>query len=273
MSRLTLISPWVLAVSSAVLIWLYAAALNILGLLSSGASTLALVAVLVAATVSSIAGFAFSAIAAAMLLPLMREPVEVVTIMLLSSIAIQSLSVWALRRAIDWHALFPMLVGGIMGLPIGVYLLLHLDTSQYARIMGVALVLYGAYMLFRKPLTVRGGRLHDALAGVAGGITGGLAAFPGALVTIWCSMKGWDKNRQRGVYQPYILIMQILTLVLLRTVTSGSWPGIAATAWTFVPAALMGTCCGLAIFKRLTDKQFGTAINVLLLVAGAGLIW
>ncbi len=36
-------------------------------------------------------------------------------------------------------------------------------------------------------------------------ITGGLAGFPGAFVTIWCGLKGWDKAHQRGVYQPFIL--------------------------------------------------------------------
>jgi hypothetical protein len=36
---------------------------------------------------------------------------------------------------------------------------------------------------------------------------GGLAEFPGAFVTIWCGLNGWDKARQRGVYQPFILGM------------------------------------------------------------------
>ena len=262
-------SPAALCAVSAVLILLYALLLGGLGLISAGASTAALLAVLAAATVSSIAGFAFSAIGAALLLPLMQEPVQVVTILLLSSIAIQSLSVWALRRAIDWRALLPFLAGGIVGLPVGIYLLLHMGAGNYMRVIGGALIVYGAYMLLRKPLTVRSTPVGDALVGVLGGVTGGLAAFPGAFVTIWCGMKGWDKARQRGVYQPFILIMQMLALVTLRGVAPG--PGIAAAAWTFVPSALLGTCCGLAIFKRLTDQQFAMAVNLLLIVSGLGL--
>lgn len=258
---------------SAALIFLYALALGALDLFAAGASAVALLAVLSAATASSIAGFAFSPICAAMLLPVMRDdPVRVVTVLLLSSIAIQSLSVWALRRTIDWRALLPFLAGGAVGLPGGIYLLLHIEPADYMRLLGVLLVLYGAYMLFRRPLTVRSTPFHDAVVGVAGGITGGLAAFPGAFVTIWCGMKGWDKARQRGVYQPFILIMQVLALVMIQCVTPAmAGPGLGAAAWTFIPAALLGTCCGLAIFKCLTDTQFARAVNLLLMASGFGL--
>jgi hypothetical protein len=31
-------------------------------------------------------------------------------------------------------------------------------------------------------------------------------------------------------------------------------------AWAYVPAALPGTWCGLALFARLTDRQFAIAV-------------
>jgi uncharacterized membrane protein YfcA len=36
----------------------------------------------------------------------------------------------------------------------------------------------------------------------------------------------------------------------------------------FIPASMVGTACGLALFRRLTDRQFGRAVNLMLLVAG-----
>ena len=62
--------------------------------------------------------------------------------------------------------------------------------------------------------------LHGKNAvGSLGGITGPLAALPGAFVAIWCGMRGWDKVVQRSVYQPFILIMQLLTLGALSGVS------------------------------------------------------
>src|SRR5215468_7611538 len=85
-----------------------------------------LVAVLAASTVSSIAGFAFSALCGASLFHIMESPVYAVEVMTVCSIAIQMFSVTALRRSIDWRSLPIYLVGGVLGVPAGVYLLLNL---------------------------------------------------------------------------------------------------------------------------------------------------
>ena len=84
-----------------------------------------LIAILAASTVSSIAGFAFSALCGALLFHLIESPVYAVQVMIVCSIAIQLLGVAALWRSIDWRRLLVFLIGGIPGVPVGVYLLLH----------------------------------------------------------------------------------------------------------------------------------------------------
>lgn len=234
-----------------------------------------LIAIFLASTVSSIAGFAFSALCGALLFHLMDSPVYAVQVMIVCSIAIQLLSVAALWRSIDWRNLLIFLTGGVLGVPTGVYLLLHLATGAYRDVIGGLLIAYGGYLLLRWPVrSLRGGPLSDACAGFLGGVTGGLAGFPGAFVTIWCGLKGWDKARQRGVYQPFILGMQPVTLAVIHlmrppssTATQLDWKALA-----FVPAALLGAWFGLRIFKRLSDRQFEVVVNALLILSGIGLI-
>jgi uncharacterized protein len=230
-------------------------------------------AIFFASALSSIAGFAFSAICGAMLFHLMSGQVRIVETMMVCSIAIQALSVWALRGSIDWRVLPAFLMGGLVGLPAGVWLLLNLSQRVYVQGMGVLLALYGLYMLFRRPIYLRRdfGALGDAAAGVFGGITGGLAGFPGALVTMWCGVKGWDKRRQRSVYQPFILIMQIAALIAIHLMRGRGSAGLDPVVWAYIPAALLGTWCGLALFARLTDRQFTMVVNLLLIVSGMGL--
>jgi hypothetical protein len=205
----------------------------------------------------------------------MDSPVYAVHVMVLCSIAMQLLSVASLWHAIDWRSLRVFLVGGLLGVPVGVYLLLHLPTNTYRNVIGSLLIAYGGYLLLRPPVrTFRMGPLSDACAGFLGGITGGLAGFPGASVAIWCGMKGWNKSRQRGVYQPFILSMQPLTLIAIYLMRPSS-PAQAQLDWkafAFVPAALLGTWFGLRIFKRLSDRQFELAVNTLLILSGIGLI-
>ena len=178
---------------------------------TNGEFAAVILAVLLASTVSSIAGFAFSAICGVMLLQLMTDPVAAVRVMMVCSIAIQSLSVALLWRSIEWRLLARYVLGGVVGLPFGLWLLTHLSHTVSREAIGSLLIGYAIYALLKRPVTfTRGGLLADAVIGFAGGVTGGLAAFPGAFVTIWVGMKGWDKRRQRSVFQPYILIMQIL---------------------------------------------------------------
>ena len=235
----------------------------------------AVISVLMASTISSIAGFAFSALCGALLFHLLNSPIYAVQVMITCSIAIQLLSVVTLWRSIDWSSLFVFLAGGVLGVPVGVYLLLNLKTVVYRDVIGALLIAYGGYLLFRSPTkSLRAGPIWDACVGFVGGLTGGLAAFPGAAVTIWCGLKGWDKARQRGVYQPFILCMQPVSLIVIHVMQPPS-PNTTQSDWTalaFVPAALLGTWFGLNIFKRMSDRQFDAIVNMLLILSGIGLI-
>jgi uncharacterized membrane protein YfcA len=239
-------------------------------------ATLVLIAVFAASTVSSIAGFAFSALCGALLFHLMDSPVYAVQVMIICSIAIQLLGVAALWRSIDWRSLPIFLIGGVPGVPVGAYLLLHLQTSTYRDIIGILLIVYGGYLLLRWPTrSLQTGPVADACAGFLGGLTGGLAGFPGAFVTIWCGLKGWDKARQRGVYQPFILCMQPVSLIVIYLMrpASASAAQLDLKTLAFVPAALLGAWFGLRIFRRLSDRQFEIAVNALLILSGIGLLF
>jgi uncharacterized membrane protein YfcA len=206
---------------------------------------------------------------------LLRQPVHVVEIMIVCSIAIQFFSVVALRNAVNWQCLSRFLIGGLLGLPVGVYLLLYISPWTYMKCVGAFLIVYGIYMVVRRSITLKSApAAADFAVGVLGGVTGGFAGFPGAFVTIWCGFKGWSKDRQRGVYQPFILIMQVLALLLLSFAgaSSSRVAGFQPMTLAYVPAALFGTWCGISIFRRLTDAQFSRWVNVLLVVSGIGLL-
>jgi uncharacterized protein len=226
--------------------------------------------VLVSALLSSIVGFAFSAIAGSALAYFNIDPVSAVRTIVFCSCAIQLYAVWKLRASIRFRPLW-LLVSGALTVPWGVWLLVRIDASIYAAGLGVILVGYGGYILMRRETpVVRGGRWTAAIAGALGGLSGGLAGLPGVSVTIWCSRRGWDKHQQRAVYQPYILTMQLLTIACLHWQSPPS--AAAAKDLTFVPFALFGAIGGLALYQRLNNAQFHVATSALLLVSGVGLL-
>lgn len=231
--------------------------------------------VVVASGFSSIAGFAFSPVTQMFLAPFPFDPVWLVQMLMICSIATQSFAIVSLWREMAWRRLPIYLAGGMLGAPVGVWLLLRLNLLGFHIVIGSLLVAYGGYVLFKRPMVLsRAPRIVDPVIGFLGGITGGVAAFPGAAITIWCGLQGLDKSRQRGTYQPYILAMQLIglaTIALARTPGHGGATGSAVgyvTALLFVPATLIGSWLGLRAFRRISDRGFEKCTASLLVLAG-----
>jgi uncharacterized membrane protein YfcA len=224
--------------------------------------------VVIAAIVSSVAGFAFSALAAAFLFHITRDGLEALHILLIASVAMQSYCVWRLRRYISVRRVLPYLTGGLATIPLGLYLLQNLPLRVHTLSLGVFLMFYGAYMLVRRPCRLKTNSLvGQIISGALGGITGSAAAFPGAFITVWCGCHGWDKDQQRAICQPYILAMQIAVLAAL-SVTSPLDP-IRPGLLLYTLPGLAGAWIGVRIYETLNTTQFNKVVCSMLLVSGA----
>jgi uncharacterized membrane protein YfcA len=231
----------------------------------------AAIVVFVSATLSSIAGFAFSAISGPTLLHVTGDPVKAVHIMLVASVALQSYSVWALRKSIKLRELLPYFAGGISTVVPGIYLLLHTPTAIYLLALGAFLTVYASYMLVRPTFRLRRNSLAGRiLVGALGGITGATAAFPGAFVTIWCGAQGWDKYQQRAIYQPFILGMQLVTLAVMACASPTDVARLELVQ--YIAPAMLGSYLGLWGFSKLSTAQFNKVVSGLLLVSGAAML-
>ena len=118
-------------------------------------------AVFAGAFVSGLAGFAFSAVAGAILLRIF-QPLEAVPLMMACSVGVQAANLWALRRSIEWRGSGLLIAGGALGIPIAVFLLRNADTHILRVGFGAFVSLYAAYMLFRPTFTRFGGRPASA---------------------------------------------------------------------------------------------------------------
>jgi uncharacterized protein len=224
-----------------------------------------------AALVSSVVGFAFSALAGAGLMHLYAQPSEAVEIMAVCSISIQLYCIVAIWRSVQWRRLVPFLIGGVPCAPVGVWLLSRISYGAFAVGLGAFLVCYGAFMLWRRPTrAIQGFQWLDVAVGALGGITGGLAAFPGAFVSIWCAMRGWDKTAQRGVTQPYIFLMQVVTVFVMHATHVAVHFEPASIGYLL--AAVFAAHIGVSVFRRLGNRQFTWLVNGMLMVSGAVMV-
>ena len=245
---------------------------SIASILASHTTLIATLIIIFAGSLcAGLAGFAFSAITGAILFHLVA-PINAVPLLLACSITTQLFSISKLWHTMQWRQCFPYLAGGFAGIPIGAELLKTFDAHIFAAGFGFLLICYSLYMLLRPHIVLRGGgRYVEVAAGFAGGITGGATAFPGAIPTLWCSLRGLSKMEQRGIVQPFILLMQIATLVYFSKLGILASATMTTYLWC-APAVVLGTWLGLQLFNRIDDKRFRQIVLLFLMISGATLL-
>jgi len=177
-------------------------------------------------------------------------------------------------RAIRWQRVLTFVVPGVIGVPIGTFLLPHVDPRWFKIGIGSFLVAYPSYVLLRRTQTESawGGRAADCVIGFGGGILGGLTGLSGVLPIVWMDIRGWTKEQRRAVVQSFNLA--ILSLALVSHAVSGLLTRqVAAQAAIALPATICGAWIGAFIYRRLADRGYQVAVMVLLWLSGAGLIW
>jgi uncharacterized protein len=238
------------------------------------ASGVLLVAVFLGAVVQGFSGFAFSAVAGAILLQV-QTPDLTIPLLMLCSLFIQGFVLLRLRAAMFWRASLPYLAGGGCGVLLATVVFDLIDPHALRVAFGAFLLAYGGWMLLaQSALLVTKPRWGGHIAvGFTGGFLGGLTAMPGAILVIWCDIQGMSKIAQRGVVQPFITTMQTLALALLFLKAPVAQLAVLQTLPIALPALLAGTFLGLHLFGRVGDAGFRKVVCGLLIVSGIGLIW
>ena len=227
---------------------------------------------IVAGFVQGLSGFAFGMVAMSFwawgVEPRMASAMSV-----FGALTGQLLAAFTVRRKFHLATVLPFLLGGIVGIPIGVSLLPKLDVNLFKLCLGTILVIWCPIMLFsaRIPPIRHGGRVADAIVGAIGGIMGGIGGFTGIAPTLWCTLRDFDKDKQRVVIQNFNLGALIVTMgVYLGTgiITRDMLPMFAIVA----PAMLIPTLLGTRVYIGISDVAFRRIVLTLLTCSGVAML-
>jgi len=224
--------------------------------------------------VQGLSGFAFGLVALG-IWAWSLDPVAAGPLVVFGSLLGQTLSFGAVRRSLDAARLLPFIAGGVLGVPVGVVLLHHIDPRGFKLAVGIILVVWCPTMLMlpaggRRRVTA-GGRWADAAVGWIGGVMGGLGGLTGPAPTLWCALRGWDRDAQRAVFQSFNFAMQGVTMATyLATGTIDA--GTARLFAVVAPAMLVPTLVGARLYRRFSAVSFRRLILLLLTASGAVLV-
>jgi uncharacterized membrane protein YfcA len=223
--------------------------------------------------VSGLAGFGTALMALGIWLYVL-PPALAVPLVLICSVIAQVSTLPSIWKTIDFSIVWPFLIGGLIGVPLGTLLIAHADPRVFKLTVGVFLLVFPTVLYFqRSGMTFTfGGKAADSAIGFAGGILGGLAGLSGPLPILWASVRGWTKEQRRGIFQ--IFNFSILAAALFAQIATGLvkldvlWLALIA-----FPGTVIGAWLGARTYHALSDRNFRDVVLGLLFLSGIGLIW
>jgi hypothetical protein len=225
-----------------------------------------------AGLVQGLSGFAFAMVAMSVWVWGL-EPRTAAMLAVFGGLVGQLLQLFTVPRTASWPVLGPYLLGAAAGVPLGLWLLPHLDLARFKLVLGAFLVLCCPAMLaaHRLPVVRGGGRAADALVGLAGGVMGGLGGFSGVLPTLWSTLRGYGRDLQRGVIQNFSLATlgaALAVQALGGAVTAERLPQMAIVAVALLVPSLLGT----RLYHGLDAAAFRRVVLLLLSASGLAML-
>ncbi len=218
--------------------------------------------------VNGFAGFGTSLFALGWWLQVM-PPLEAVAVSLVMSLVSGFQGMLLIWSSIQWSKLIHFLLPAVLGIPVGLQLLAHINAHVLTIIVAFLLIAYGGFFAFKSqlPNLTKDLPIIDAVVGFAGGILGSMAGLSGALPTMLCSMRPWTKMQQRAILQPYNYTVLGISAVLLYFKDAYTASTIVTIALA-IPITVLSAMAGIKLFSHVSDTQFRRLLIALMLLSG-----
>lgn len=219
-----------------------------------------------ASFVLGLAGFGSGLVAMA-LLPFLMSPVTAIVLLTIYTTVLVVVILIPVWRYLEPSSVLDMVVGSVVGAPIGVWVLSTFPISTLKRLIGATLV--AVVLLEWAHLRPRhlAGRAWGVGAGVLAGVAGGAVGTPGPPVIFYSTTQGWSARTIKANLQAFFFANQAIILV------GYWWAGLLngevwRLAGSFALPAAAGTVLGMLCFTFFNQRRFRQLVFVLLLISG-----
>jgi uncharacterized membrane protein YfcA len=234
---------------------------------------------LTAGVVRGFAGFGFSALAVAGL-SLFVAPASVVPAALVLEV-LASVAVWRIAvRDFDRDWLKSLVIGNAICIPIGVFLLTHLDPMTLRLLVGLALLLTATGLRWRGVRPLGPGRHVQLFTGALSGFLNGLAASGGVAAALMMAGCHVPPLALRSTIIMFLIFGCSYTLIWASFFSRGGDTGvnlfnIDTLRWMLVlaPGMLTGMWLGNKAFAKSNPARFRQLVlDLLVLISSLAVV-
>ena len=174
-------------------------------------------------------------------------------------------------RSVDFKAAWRLILGCLIGIPVGLYFIKNANESLVRIILGLILVLFGLYYLIAPRLPYLRGEETSYAFGLASGILGGAYNSNGPPIVIYGALRRWPPESFRATLQGVFLPTNLMVIVghVLAGLTT---PTVLKLYGLSVPFMVGATLLGIYLGKRIPKGQFNRIVYGFLVLMGVLLI-
>ncbi|MDX2139734.1 MAG: sulfite exporter TauE/SafE family protein [Chloroflexota bacterium] len=233
---------------------------------------LLLIAVIVffAILTQAVSGFGLALVAMPLFVQFL-DPVEAASLVALMATTTQIIMLLRYGRALKLGGLWRLMLGSLVGIPIGVILLAQLDSEIILFALGVILVSYSLYSLFAPPIPIIKNANWGYLFGFASGLLGGAYNTGGPPFVIYGASQRWETSVFKANLQ--VLLMVNSVSVVIAHVLAGHYTEIVVRDYAIaLPMIVLGALAGFWLDRYINETLYRRIILVLLLIIGVRLL-
>lgn len=172
-----------------------------------------------------------------------------------------------LREHWRWADIYPLFLGSIPGIPLGVVFLKQMDPFWVKLIIGAVLILYSLYGLLWKPAVLEMKKRWIYVFEFASGFLGGAIAAAGPPVIVYTSLQPWSKDRIKVTLQGFFTASGIV--VVFFQALGGLVTGTVLVYFlAAVPLLVVGTWAGSLLYGRVREEAYRKILFVFLAILG-----
>lgn len=228
--------------------------------------TIGLLATFLGGITQGLTGFGFALVAVPIIV-IFLSPKIVVPIVLMHAILINLIILLEARKWVDLKRIWPLIIAGIVGIPLGTYLLIVLDVSILKVFIGAVIIPFAmaSFLGFKKQ--IKNEKLAFAPVGFISGVLSASTTLAGPPVILFFVNQGVEKQTFRANLVAYFTVLSLATVfafVLGGVITKVA---INYAIW-FLPATILGAIIGIKLTHKVNEKLFRNIALVIVTIAG-----
>lgn len=196
---------------------------------------------------------------------------QAATLVSLMSITTQVIMLMRYYRALTFHGLWRLILGALVGIPIGIFALARLDQRLILTVLGIFLIAYSLYGLFAPKIPPIKNPNWAYAFGLISGLLHGAYNTGGPPYVIYGVSQQWSPPQFKCNLQ--VLLMVNTSSVVVAHIAAGHVTvDVLGNYLIALPMILLGAFTGFILDRYIDDRVFRKIVLIVLLVIGVKML-